>query len=79
MPNDELLKQVEEVLKKIKPNIQAHGGDVELVSVSDDGVVEVRLQGRCRGCPMATLTLQLGIEQVLKEHIPEVKEVRAVE
>ncbi len=78
MSDTELYKQVEEVLKKIRPSIEAHGGDVELVSVSEDGVVEVRLQGACRGCPMSELTLRLGIEQVLRESIPEIKEVRAV-
>ncbi|MBC7287495.1 MAG: NifU family protein [Armatimonadetes bacterium] len=74
-----MYQQVEEVLRKVKPYLEAHGGSVDLVSVSDDGIVEVRLQGACRGCPMSEMTLRLGIEQVLKEAIPEVAEVRAVD
>ena len=57
------------------PALQADGGDVELVDVDDQGVVKVRLQGACSGCPMASMTLKNGIERVLKEAIPEVKEV----
>lgn len=79
MPDSDLRTQVEEVMEEIRPHIESHGGGVELVSVSEDGVVEVRLQGACRGCPMSELTLRLGIEQVLKESVPEVTEVRSVE
>lgn len=70
-------EKVEEVLAKIRPALQADGGDVELVDVTD-GVVKVRLQGACSGCPMSTMTLKNGIERILKEHVPEVKEVVAV-
>ena len=70
-------EKVEEILNKIRPLLQADGGDVELVDV-DDGVVKVRLQGACIGCPMSTITLQQGIARILKEQIPEVKEVIAV-
>lgn len=70
-------EKVEEVLAKIRPALQADGGDVELVGV-DDGVVKVMLKGACAGCPMATITLKQGIERVLKAQIPEVKEVVAV-
>ena len=56
----------------------ADGGDVELINITEDGIVEVKLQGACGSCPMATLTLKAGIERVLKEHIKEVKEVRQV-
>ncbi|MBN2098213.1 MAG: NifU family protein [Dehalococcoidia bacterium] len=70
-------EEVEKVLSKIRPNLQADGGDVELVNVKA-GVVTVRLKGACGGCPMATITLKHGIERVLKEEIPEVKEVVAV-
>ncbi len=70
--------KVEEVLEKIRPNLVADGGNVELVDVND-GKVEVRLTGACAGCPMSTMTLQMGIERVLKEEIPEVKEVVSVE
>ncbi len=70
-------EKVEAALKKIRPALQADGGDVELVDVSD-GVVTLRLRGACAGCPMATMTLQHGIERVLKEQVPEIKEVVAI-
>jgi Fe-S cluster biogenesis protein NfuA len=69
--------RVEAVLKQIRPSLQADGGDVELVDVTD-GRVSVRLKGACQGCPMATMTLQDGIARLLKEQIPEVKEVVSV-
>jgi len=69
-------EKVEEVLNQIRPALLADGGDVELVEVSE-GVVTLRLTGACGGCPMATVTLKHGIEQVLKEKVPEVKEVVA--
>jgi Fe-S cluster biogenesis protein NfuA len=71
-------EKVQEVLDQIRPNLQADGGDVELVSVEEDGTVKVRLQGACHGCPMAQLTLKQGIERVLKQAIPAVKEVVSV-
>jgi len=67
-------EKVEEVLKKIRPNLQADGGDVELVDVTD-GVVKVRLTGACGTCPMSTMTLKMGVERILKEQIPEIKRV----
>ncbi len=67
--------KVEEVLDKVRPSIQADGGDVELVEVREDNTVVVKLTGACGSCPMATLTLKAGIERVLKQEIPEVKEV----
>lgn len=70
-------EQIEEVLKEIRPTLQADGGDVELVGV-DEGVVKVRLKGACGGCPMARMTLKNGIERVLKARIPEVKTVESV-
>ena len=70
-------EKVEEALEQIRPALQADGGDVELVDVTD-GTVRLKLKGACSGCPMATMTLQQGIERVLKEQIPEVKEVIAV-
>jgi len=69
-------EKVEEVLRQIRPALLADGGDVELVEVSE-GVVTLRLTGACGGCPMATVTLKQGIEQVLKKQVPEVKEVVA--
>jgi len=65
-------------LDKIRPALQADGGDVELVEVTDDGVVKLRLTGACAGCPMSTITLKSGIERVLRQQIPEIKEVIAV-
>ena len=70
-------EKVEAALNRIRPALQADGGDVELVDVSD-GVVKLRLMGACGGCPMATMTLKAGIERVLKEEVPEVQEVVAV-
>lgn len=70
--------RVQEVLDQIRPALQADGGDVELVEVTDDGVVKVSLQGACRGCPMSQLTLSNGVERVLKEQIPEVVRVEPV-
>ena len=70
-------EKVEAALKKIRPSLQADGGDVELVDVKN-GIVRVRLKGACNGCPMATLTLQKGITKVIKEAVPEVKEVVAI-
>ena len=67
--------KVEEVLQLIRPALQADGGDVELIDVSEDGVVSVRLKGACGSCPMSTMTLKMGIERTLKEKIPGVKEV----
>lgn len=74
----DLRKRVEEVLGVIRPNLQADGGDVELVNVTDEGIVQVRLQGACHGCPMAAMTLQMGIERILKNEIPEVQGVEGV-
>lgn len=71
-------KKVKKVLDQIRPGLQADGGDVDLVEITEDGIVKVRLVGACHGCPMATLTLKNGIERTLKKKIPEVKEVVSV-
>ncbi|TKJ45364.1 hypothetical protein CEE35_04350 [Candidatus Aerophobetes bacterium Ae_b3b] len=71
-------EKVEKALAKVRPSLQADGGDVELIEVNDEGVVKVRLTGACGGCPMATMTLKAGIERVLKKEVPEVKRVEAV-
>ncbi|MBC7106068.1 MAG: NifU family protein [Firmicutes bacterium] len=71
-------EKVEQALANIRPYLQRDGGDVELVEVSQDGMVKVRLKGTCCGCAMATWTLKQGIERVLKQAVPEVKEVVAV-
>ena len=68
-------ERVEAALNKIRPFLQADGGDVELVDVTPEGVVKVRLTGACGGCPMSQMTLKHGVEKVLREEIPEIKEV----
>ena len=73
-----LKEQVQSSLELIRPSLQADGGDVELVDVSDDGIVSVRLVGACGGCPHATMTLKMGIERILREQIPQVKSVQSV-
>jgi len=70
-------EKVSAVLEKVRPALLADGGDVQLVDAKD-GVVKLRLTGACHGCPMASMTLKNGIERVLKEQVPEVKEVVAV-
>ncbi len=67
--------RVEEALKQVRPALQRDGGDIELVSVEENGVVKVRLRGACGACPMSTMTLKMGVEKYLKQQIPEVKEV----
>ena len=71
-------EKVEDVLNKIKPSLQADGGDVELVEVGEDGIIKVQLTGACGSCPMSQMTLKMGIEKMLKKEIPEVVEVIAV-
>jgi len=68
--------KVEEILAQIRPQLEADGGGVELIDVND-GVVTVKLTGACQGCAMRNMTLTNGIERILKEHVPEVKEVVA--
>ena len=75
---DDLNERVEATLAMIRPSLQADGGDVELVGI-EDGIVKVKLQGACHGCPMAAMTLQMGIERILKTEGPEVKGVEKVE
>lgn len=70
-------EKVKQVLEGIRPRLQADGGDIEFVGL-DNGTVKVRLQGACNGCPGAMMTLKMGVERILKESIPDVKEVVAV-
>ena len=74
----EMKEKVQEVIDKIRPMLQADGGDVELVDV-DGGIVKVRLTGACKGCPMSQMTLKNGIERLLKKEIPEVKSVESAD
>ncbi len=73
-----LREKVEKSLESIRPSLQLDGGDVELVDVSEDGVVKVKLQGACHGCPMAAMTLQMGIERTLRKDVPEITAVENV-
>lgn len=71
-------EKVEQVLTMVRPYLQADGGDVELVGITDEGVVQLRLQGACGTCPSSTYTLKMGIEEQMKQYIPEVTGVEAV-
>ncbi len=73
-----LREKVESSLKKVRPLLQAEGGDVEFVDVDNDGVVQVRLTGACHSCPMSQMTLKMGIEKILKQNIPEIKSVESI-
>lgn len=73
----ELKERVAATLNNIRPHLQADGGDVELVDVAN-GIVKVRLKGACHGCPMAAMTLQMGIERVLRKEVPEIQGVENV-
>lgn len=71
-------EKVQDALDKVRPSLQADGGDVQLVDVEDSGVVKVRLTGACGGCPMSQMTLKMGIERILKENVPAVTSVESV-
>jgi Fe-S cluster biogenesis protein NfuA len=73
-----LKEKVQNALEKVRPSLQADGGDVQLVDVDENGVVKVMLQGACAGCPMSQMTLKMGIEKILKQNIPEVTSVESV-
>lgn len=73
-----LKEKIEEALEKVRPSLQADGGDVKLIDVDDNGVVKVTLQGACAGCPMSQMTLKMGIEKILKQNVPEVTSVVSV-
>ena len=73
-----LKEKIEEALDKVRPALQADGGDVQFVDVDDEGVVTVKLTGACGGCPMSQMTLKNGIEKVLKQNVPEVNSVESV-
>jgi Fe-S cluster biogenesis protein NfuA len=71
-------EKVEKALDKIRPMLQADGGNVELVDVTDDGVVKLKLTGSCGCCPMSQMTLKMGVERIIKQEVPDVKEVVAL-
>jgi len=74
-----LLERVTRVINLIRPAVQADGGDVELVGITPDQIVRIRLHGACVGCPSSTVTLQMGIERNLKEHVPQIRGVESVD
>ena len=71
-------EEVQKAIDKVRPGLQADGGDVELIDVSPEGVVKVKLTGACHGCPMSQMTLKMGIEKILKQQVPSVREVVSV-
>jgi Fe-S cluster biogenesis protein NfuA len=73
-----MLEKVQAVLDQVRPMLQRDGGDVELIEVTPDNIVKVKLQGACGSCPMSTMTLKMGIEKAIKEQIPEIVEVQQV-
>jgi Fe-S cluster biogenesis protein NfuA len=75
--NENVEAKVQKALAEIKPQIQADGGDIDLVAV-ENGTVKVRLRGACAGCPMSMLTLKQGVERIIKQKVPEIKRVEAV-
>ncbi|MCX7957021.1 MAG: NifU family protein [Endomicrobia bacterium] len=76
--NEETKQKIKEKLEEIKPMLQRDGGDVELLEITDDGIVKVKLKGACAHCAMSIMTLKMGIEGYLKKNIPEVKSVESV-
>ena len=74
-PNAPVRERVQGVINLIRPAVQADGGDIELVDVAADGVVQIRFHGACHGCPSSNLTLQMGIERNLRDKVPEVTRV----
>jgi Fe-S cluster biogenesis protein NfuA len=70
-----LKEKVEDALKEVRPMLQADGGDIDLISVTDDGKVTIKLTGACSGCPMSSMTLKMGVERIIKKKVPEIKEV----
>jgi Fe-S cluster biogenesis protein NfuA len=75
---NEMKEKVQKAIDLIRPSLQADGGDVELIDVSGDGIVKVKLTGACHGCPMSQMTLKMGIEKIIKAQVPDIKEVLAV-
>jgi Fe-S cluster biogenesis protein NfuA len=74
----DLLQKISSAIETVRPYLKADGGDVELIDVTDDLVVKVRLTGACDGCPFSMMTLRAGIEQAVRRNVPEIKELQAV-
>ncbi len=75
MEKNLLIEGIEEGLERIRPYLHADGGDIEFVELTDDMIVRVRLTGACHGCPLSMQTLKSGVEEMLKRHVPDIKEV----
>lgn len=75
----ELLERVNLTLDKVRPYLQADGGDIEVIELTDDNVLKVRLTGACKGCPFSMQTLKAGVEQAVVQEVPEIKEVISVD
>jgi Fe-S cluster biogenesis protein NfuA len=73
-----MVDKIEEAINEIRPSLQADGGDIEFVGVTDDNVVQVKLRGACAGCPGAAMTLKMGVERLIREKVPEIKCVENV-
>jgi Fe-S cluster biogenesis protein NfuA len=71
-------EQVQKAIDLVRSGLQADGGDIELIDVSADGIVKVKLTGACQGCPMSQMTLKMGIEKIIKQQVPNIKEVISV-
>jgi Fe-S cluster biogenesis protein NfuA len=76
--SETLEDRVKKALEQVRPQLQADGGDLEYVGLND-GIVKVKLKGACSGCPMSAMTLQWGVENFLKKHVPEIKKVQAIQ
>ena len=74
-----IAEKVQDSIEAVRESLKSHGGDVELVGIDEDNTVKVRLQGACQGCPGAAMTMKMGIEKILKQKVPEIKEVVAVD
>jgi len=74
-----LEEKVKDTIENLRDALQSHGGDVELVGIDEDNTVRVRLQGACQGCPGATMTMKMGIERILRQKVPQIKAVVAVD
>ena len=77
-PNEELIQKVKNVIDQIKPYLEADGGSISFVEITDENVVNVELHGACRSCPMSLMTLKNGVEQAMVKAIPEIKSVEAI-
>ena len=77
-PQDKLYADVKAALDKIRPYLEADGGDVKIVEITDEKVVIIELLGACGSCPMSTLTMKAGVEETIKKEVPEIKSVEAI-